>query len=124
MKRKNIFTVMDELFMGFDEFLNSSPKISFGGYLTNGSDSNFPTDGDKNYNKVEEVVETETHKTKKEIWTSVDGNSKFERIVSESKAQKPLPPTKEELTGLLNKAVEAQDFEKAIELRDQLSKLK
>lgn len=86
----------------------------------------FPQEGDPNFNKTEEVVDTGTHSVKKETWVSIDGTQRFERTSMSSKqAQKTLKkPSKEELKFLLDKAVEDQEYEKAIEYRDALNKLK
>ena len=86
------------------------------------TDLPFPGDKDKNYNKTEEVFENETHITKTEKWVSVDGSRTFSRTTSESKL-KPKELTAKEIKSLLDKAVENQDFEKAIELRDKLKSI-
>lgn len=84
----------------------------------------FPEDKDKNYNKTEEVFEDETHITKKEKWVSTDGSTTFTRTTSESKFKsEPKEVSAKEIRALLDKAVENQDFEKAIELRDKLKSI-
>jgi len=84
----------------------------------------FPSDTDKNYNKTEEVVENETHILKTEKWVSIDGTKTFSRTTSESKTK---PKSKElktkELKTLLDKAIEEQDFEKAIQIRDEIKSI-
>ena len=88
------------------------------------TDLPFPRDKDKNYNKTEEVFEDETHITKTEKWVSVDGSRTFSRTTSESKLKpKSKELSKKEIQSLLDKAVESQDFEKAIELRDKLKSI-
>lgn len=123
MKKKpnrSIFDALfgEELFGSFFQFNNFN--------FSESEDSGFPADDDVNYHKTEENVETKTHVIKKEIWTSVDGASRFERTSSKSKnSMIELPaPSKKEIQLLLDKAVESQDFEKAIELRDQLKDAK
>lgn len=90
--------------------------------LFNFENMDFPKETDTNFNKVEETIETETHDIKKETWTSTDGKSKYVRTYAVSK-QNRLEPKKEDLQKLLDKAVEDQDFEKAIELRDKIKKM-
>ena len=84
----------------------------------------FPEDKDKNYHKTEEVFEDGTHITKTEKWTSIDGSRTFARTTSESKTKtKPNELSIKDMKSLLDKAIEAQDFEKAIELRDKLKSI-
>jgi excinuclease UvrABC helicase subunit UvrB len=103
----------------FENSLFFSKRISFPR-----KEMSFPEDKDKNYNKTEEVFEDETHVTKTEKWVSTDGSRTFTRTTSESKSK---PKAKEmstkEIKVLLDKAVENQDFEKAIELRDKLKSI-
>lgn len=82
----------------------------------------FPAEDDPDYHKTEETVSTGSHTVKKEVWTSIDGTRRFERTVSESK-RTPKVSTKEDMKLLLNKAIEEEDFEKAIELRNKLREL-
>ena len=116
MDRKKPRSIFDILFN--DDFFTNRMNFSM-------EDDNFPKDDDSNFSKIEETVETETHSIKKEIWVSIDGTQKFERTSMSSKqAQKTLKePSKEELKVLLARAVEDQEYEKAIEYRDKLSKL-
>lgn len=73
---------------------------------------------------TEEVFEDENHTTKTEKWVSLDGSRTFSRTTSESKLKhKSKELSKKEIQSLLNKAVESQDFEKAIELRDKLKSI-
>lgn len=104
----------------FGDFLNS-PFLSF----HNVKFDDFPKDGDPNFNKTEENVETQNHIIKKELWVSLDGSQRFERSSMHSKHNQKLlkEPTKEDIKLMLEEAVEKQDFEKAIELRDKLNKL-
>lgn len=85
----------------------------------------FPKDGDPNFHKTEENVETETHVIKKETWVSVDGTQRFERTSSQSKSQtKTLKePTIEQLKLDMESAIGKQEFEKAAELRDKIKSL-
>lgn len=121
LTRRNPFSL-------FNSFINDEMFLldfrSFSNFKNFEKDLEFPADTDKSFNKTEELVENETHTIKKEIWTSVDGKQRFERIVKSSKEQEKLVETKENLKLLLDKAVEDQDFEKAIELRDKITKLK
>jgi excinuclease UvrABC helicase subunit UvrB len=116
MDRKKPRSIFDILFN--DDFFTNRMNFSM-------EDDNFPKDDDSNFSKTEETVETETHFIKKETWTSIDGAQKFVRTSMTSKqTHKTLKkPSKEELQALLDKAVEDQEYEKAIEYRDELSKL-
>ncbi len=111
----------------FNSFINDEMFLldfrSLSNFKNFEKDLEFPTDTDKSFNKTEELVDTETHTIKKESWTSVDGKQRFERIVKSSKEQEKLVETKENLKLLLDKAVENQDFDKAIALRHKMSKL-
>jgi hypothetical protein len=122
MKRSNFF----DSFFGEADFFNS-PFFSLGRmHISPKMDEGFPKEGDPNFNKTEENVETENHTIKKEIWTSLDGSQRFERSSMVSKLDKnalPKAPTKKEVQALLDAAVEKQDFEEAIKLRDQLKNL-
>lgn len=112
MKKKlSIFDV----FFGKDIF--DSMNFSF-------ENSEFPEEGNSDFNKTEEIIETETHTIKKENWISIDGTQKFQRTSSQSKQKALKEPSKADLQLLLDKAVENQEFEKAIELRDKLKELK
>jgi len=108
---------------GLEELFHSSFLLSER-YPFYNKGMSFPTDKDKNYNKTEEVFEDETHVTKTERWTSVDGSSTFTRTTSESKTKpKPKELSAKELKALLDKAIDEQEFEKAIELRDKLKEI-
>lgn len=115
----------------FDDFLNDSffeypskKMISMRSNL-NTDFSKFPSDDDPNFSKSEETFENDTHIIKKETWTSVDGTSTYSRATSESKSKKldKKLPTIEDLKFSLDKAIEEQNFEDAIELRDKIKKL-
>jgi len=108
----------------FDAFFERDDFFTFNLSLPNFESSEFPAENDSNFNKTEENMETDTHIVKKERWVSVDGTQTYERTSSQSKTTiKTLKPKKEELKLLLDKAVEDQDYEEAIKLRDQISKL-
>lgn len=100
----------------FDNSFLFSKRVSFPN-----TEMSFPEDKDSGYHKTEESFEDDTHITKTEKWVSIDGSRTFSRTTSESKSKpKPKELSTKELKVLLNKAVENQDFEKAIELRDRL----
>jgi hypothetical protein len=123
-KQRSLFDLVfgDDMFsnsfFSIDRMSFSTPLISFEG-------NDFPAVDDPNFNHTEEVVENENHTIKKETWTSIDGTQSFQRISTQSKrTHKALKePSKEELKQLMDKAVEDQQFEKAIEYRDKLKKL-
>jgi len=107
----------------FDSFFNEdSFHLSISGKL--GEDLSFPQDDNKNFNKTEEISETETHTIKKEVWTNINGGQRFERTTKQTKSKAQLKPSKDELTLKLNEAIQAQDFEKACTLRDEIKLLK
>lgn len=123
--RKNSFNDLFESF--FEEAFNSSffsRRNSFSSLGSFGSDNSFPSDDDVNFNKTTEEFENDNHVVKKEVWVSVDGTQRFERTTSQSKYEKTKPAelTKEDLKLMLNKAVENQEFEEAIRLRDEIKK--
>ncbi len=86
-------------------------------------DSGFPEDGNENFNKTEEVTETDTHTIKKETWTSLDGKQSYQRTVSQSKKKASALPGKEELQTLRDEAVSEHRYEDAAKYRDELLKL-
>lgn len=83
------------------------------------TESFFPKDDDKNFNKQVEESETETHKIKKETWVSHDGASKFTRTWSETKNPEPKIDVKL-LESKLKEAIETENYELACKLRDQI----
>jgi excinuclease UvrABC helicase subunit UvrB len=106
----------------FDSLFNEdSFHFSISGKL---SDVSFPQDDNKNFNKTEEISETETHMIKKEVWTSINGGQRFERTTKQTKSKAKLKQSKDELTVKLNEAIQAQDFENACKLRDEIKQLK
>lgn len=127
MKKRNLFkSFFDEFFK--DDFFSSQYTSSFKIY-GDASDSlsfSYPTDDDKNFNKTEEISETDTHTIKKEVWTSINGSSNvYERITKMSK-QKPKEMDKQTMESLkikLDEALKVQNYEKACEIRDEMKKL-
>lgn len=119
--KKRMPTLFEKFFSeGLDDLFESSLLFNKRASMYN-NDLSFPSDQDKEFNKTEEVVETETHMIKTEKWVSIDGSKTFSRTTSESKSKPKLKePSVKELKLLLDKAVESQDFEKAIELRDKI----
>ena len=124
MKRNRRPASIFDMLFGTDDFESmfsfnsinlSIPQISMEG-------SGFPEDGDENFNKTEETVDTGTHTVKKEVWTSLDGTQTFSRTSSQSKslAKSIAPPTTEQLKLDLKSAVSNQEYEKAIQIRDEL----
>ena len=108
---------------GLDDLFDNSFLLSKR-YPFYNKEVSFPEDKDKNYHKTEEVFEDDTHITKTEKWTSIDGSRTFTRTTSESKTKpKSNELSVKEIKSLLDKAIEAQDFEKAIELRDKLKSI-
>lgn len=116
-------SIFDAIFGSNDFFSESFFSDSF--FSMSDTGNSFPEDGDPNFHKSEENVETPTHIITKETWVSTDGTQKFQRTTSKSKqAAKTLKePNREDIQKLLDQAVQDQDFEKAIELRDKLKKL-
>jgi excinuclease UvrABC helicase subunit UvrB len=88
-----------------------------------GNNSNFsmtyPKDDDPNWSKTVESFETKSHIIKKEIWTSIDGKYKMERVVTELKSKVDV----EKLKRQLKRAVDSENYEKAAELRDKINSL-
>lgn len=115
--RKNLF---DSLFG--DDFMNSFFSIR-GDDRVEGSD--FPEDGDPNFHKTEENIDTGNHTVKKEVWVSTDGTQRYERtsMVSKAIGKALREPTLEELKSELQKAVENQKYEDAAKLRDEIKKI-
>lgn len=101
----------------FTEFFNDE-NFGFGK-----TKFDYPAEDDPNWDKKSETVETPTHITKTEIWTSKDGTQRMQRVFSESKS------TTQELTvDQLEKqkklAIENDDYEEAAKLRDKIKLLK
>lgn len=126
-RNKRPRSIFDALF-GENDFFNDSffsvRSFDFSFPKMEMNNSGLPEDGDPNFNKTEESVETGSHTIKKEVWTSIDGTQRFERTSMQSKSQpKALKePTVEDLKLELNSAVENQEYERAIEIRDELKK--
>lgn len=81
-----------------------------------------PKEGDKNFNKTEELTDTETYTIKREVWTRIDGTQRFERTTSKSKSKK-IQPSKEQLELELKEAIADQKYEKTCVIKDVLKKL-
>lgn len=112
-KRKDLFeSILNDLF-------NNGMSIMFFG----AGDAEFPKDGDENFHKTVENVETETHIVKREVWMSIDGKQRFERTTEKSKATGELKPSKKDLELQLSEAIASQNFEEACKLRDQIKTL-
>jgi excinuclease UvrABC helicase subunit UvrB len=114
----------------FEDFFNSlfEDSFFFGSLKLKNSffdndDSSFPKDGDVNFNKTEEIIDTETHSTKKEVWTSLDGKQSFQRTTIQSKKKENSLPSKDELKYLRDAAVAEHRYEDAAKYRDELLKL-
>lgn len=129
MKNKSDFSNLRRLLEGFFGGSESFFSASFRSErLLGDSDStDFPKDEDKNYNKVVETTETDTHSVRKETWTSLDGRSTYVRTTSTSKMkpeeEKP-KVTKEFLENLLDQAIRKQQFEEAARIRDEIKAMK
>lgn len=121
----NLRKLIDDIF-GFSSSSFISYTSTKSNFLTDGNQENlFPKENDANFNKTEEVSETETHKIKKETWTSLDGSQSFVRTVRESKAPKQEQTvTVEKLEKLLDEAVRKMEYEEAARIRDEIKKLK
>lgn len=74
------------------------------------------------FNKEVEEFETDTHIVKKEVWTSIDGTSKYVKTYSQSKKASSSNLLK--LEKELENAVKSENYEKAAELRDEIKKIK
>jgi excinuclease UvrABC helicase subunit UvrB len=103
------------LFDLFDLFSNSWKLDE--SFLKEDKNLTFPKDGDKNWDKTCQELETDTHLVKKEIWISTDGTKKYIKTTSESKARKVDVSL---LESELKQAIEREDYEKACQLRDQI----
>jgi hypothetical protein len=108
MDKKNNNQNMKDLFallLGGDMFTQS-----------NGSSMDFPKDDDPNWSKTMEISETRSHIIKKETWISKDGGCRMERFSTEIKKRVDVGRLKRQL----KQAVDAEDYEKAAELRDKI----
>jgi len=125
--RKNNFEDFFDNFFGdsFSDSFFSSRRTSFNLLGNFDSGDSFPADDDENFSKTTEEVETGNHIIKKEVWISNDGSQRFERTTSQSKSAKSKPAelSKKDLQLMLDKAVEEQNYEEAIRLRDEMKKL-
>ncbi len=90
-----------------------------GDLFGNNQGMSYPKDDDPNWSKCVESFETKTHIVKKEVWTSIDGKYKMERMVTELKSKVDV----EKLKRQLKKAVDSENYEKAAELRDKINSL-
>ncbi len=120
---KRLRKLLGDIFGSSHSYMSYS---STGFNLMSGFDDGFPKDDDKNYNKVIAVTETDTHTTKKETWTSIDGKTTYVRTTSESKLGKEdkSKVSKEKLEELLDQAIRRQAFEEAARIRDEIKSLK
>ena len=89
------------------------------------NESNYPKDGDPNFNKTVEESETPTHIIVKETWKSLDGTQFYQRTTSRSKSisKKTSTQSIEGLRKQLQEAIDKEDFESAVKLRDQIKEL-
>jgi hypothetical protein len=81
-----------------------------------GSSMDFPKDDDPNWSKTVETSETKSHIIKKETWISKDGGCRMERFSTEIKKRVDVGRLKRQL----KQAIDAEDYEKAAELRDKI----
>ena len=108
MDKKNNNKNMKDLFallLGGDMFTQSY-----------GSSMDFPKDDDPNWSKTVETSETKSHIIKKETWISKDGGCRMERFSTEIKKRVDVGRLKRQL----KQAIDAEDYEKAAELRDKI----
>ena len=101
----------------FDELFSDFFKNEFS------VDGNFPKDGDPNFNKTVEEIETPTHIIVKETWKSVDGNQFYQRTTQKSKSSKSIPQNVDTLKEKLKLAIEKENFEEAAKLRDKIKEI-
>lgn len=108
--------IFDDL---FNDFFNQNDD------LFSMRESNYPKDGDPNFNKTVEESETPTHIIVKETWKSLDGTKFYQRTTSRSKSQgsKTNTTSIEGLKKQLQEAIDKEDFESAVKLRDQIKGL-
>jgi len=108
MRKLYLFTdLFDDLFkMNFDS-----------------NEGSFPSENDSNFNKTVEESETDTHVIKNEIWKSIDGSQVYKRTTMKSKI-KPIEKDLEKLKLEMKKSVEAEDFETAAKIRDEIKSIK
>jgi excinuclease UvrABC helicase subunit UvrB len=81
-----------------------------------------PKENDPNWTKTVEEFQNGDFITKKEIWTSIDGTSKYVKTYTESKKKRS--EDVKMLESELKIAVEKEEYEKAAKLRDQIKELK
>lgn len=86
-------------------------------------EGNFPKEGDPNFNKTVEEVETPTHIIIKETWRSVDGSHFYQRTTQKSKFSKSIPQNVDTLKEKMKLAIEKENFEEAAKLRDKIKEL-
>lgn len=86
-------------------------------------DGNFPKDGDPNFNKTIEEIETPTHIIVKETWKSVDGSQFYQRTTQKSKSSKSISQNVDSLKEKLKLAIETENFEEAAKLRDKIKEI-
>ena len=81
-----------------------------------------PKENDPNWTKTFEEFQNGDFITKKEIWTSIDGTSKYVKTYTESKKKRS--EDVKMLEAELKIAVEKEEYEKAAIIRDKIKKIK
>ena len=114
---------LDDLFKSLFENSFVFGSMKFKDNFFNEEESEFPEDNNENFNKTEEVTETDTHTIKKEVWTSLDGKQSYQRTVTQSKKKAANLHGREELKRLRDEAVSEFRYEDAAKYRDELLKL-
>lgn len=108
-------SIFDDLFNDF--FSKNDDLFSM-------NESNYPKDGDPNFNKTVEESETPTHIIVKETWKSLDGTQFYQRTTSKSKTgAKSIPLSVDSLKKQLQDAIDKEDFEGAAKLRDKIKEI-
>lgn len=110
MKRYN------NIFQLFDDFFNSNQIYGSANF------QQFPQDGDSNFHKSTEELESENHSIVKETWVSVDGSQVYSRTTHKSKIG-ALPKNVDILRKQLKAAIDSEEYEKAAKIRDEIKKI-
>ena len=117
---------MSELFKVFNKAFNDMESF-IGEFDINIADRiNFPSKDDLKFKYTEEVVETDTQVTVKEVWSGLDGKVVFSRTSTSpiSAKQPTLSKVVADLTEKMQKAASELDYKLAAEFQEQLTKLK
>ncbi len=117
---------MSELFKVFDNAFKDFEKMVGDIDFEINDKIKFPSRDDLKFKYTEEVVETDTQVTVKEVWSGLDGRVVFSRTSTSPLVAKKTTLSKvvEDLTAKMKKAASDLDYKLAAEFQEQLNKLK